>query len=319
MKKILIFTDCDFDDTTAISLLLCQHVQKHVMIIGIVCDDGFLQFPDNISWISKWLSLNGINDIPIIKGFPSTSYLLSERKFPSNWVLDYKKMLVENYNVDFSQIPPYEDLEPFIEKVKLETFVVNLLSPLRSYGILLRRYCHFRNKRSNFTGGGFITDQVPQVNSTWNGFLDPDGFRDYLMFSNCASIVLNSTFENLEFNQETLKLYKEMGKKYVLNPYVSEDLKNIFRKTMTFLQNYLDYEVRDSGLVLWDVVTTMLLLQYPMDQRSRSFSILVSWTGGTQIESQKCCGKEQVANKTNSFTFLDSEKFNTQFVKRFFE
>lgn len=322
MKKVLVFTDCDFDDTASISLLLCQHLQKQIMILGIVCEDGFLEFPDNISWITKWLCLNGVTDIPIIKGFPSTSYLLSERKFPSNWVLNYKKMLVENYNVDFSQIPPYEDLEPFIEKVKLQPFVVNLLSPIRSYGILLRRYCNFRTKQSNFTGGGFISEEVPGVDSTWNNFLDPDGFRDYLMFSSCPSIVLNSTYQTLPFNHETLKLYEELGKKYVVNPLVSKDLKNIFTKTMTFLQNFLDSEVRDSDLSLWDVVTTMLLLKFPMDQRSRNFNILVSWTGGTQIESsknQKCCGHEQIGNKTNSFTFLHSEKFNTQFVKRFFE
>ena len=45
MKKVLVFTDCDFHDTTSISLLLCQHLQKQIMILGVVCDDGFMDFP----------------------------------------------------------------------------------------------------------------------------------------------------------------------------------------------------------------------------------------------------------------------------------
>lgn len=44
MKNILVCTDCDFDDTTPIFILLCQHIQRKINILGIVCDDGFLTF-----------------------------------------------------------------------------------------------------------------------------------------------------------------------------------------------------------------------------------------------------------------------------------
>ena len=158
MKNILVFTDCDFDDTTAISVLLCQHIQKKINILGIVCDDGFLKFPDNICWISKWLSLNKVYNIHIIKGLSPSPYLLQERQFPQKWVFPYKKMLVEKYNVDFQEVPPFEDLEIFVENIKNRSFIVNLIAPIRSYSKLLRQYCHFRNMLSNASIGNIIED-----------------------------------------------------------------------------------------------------------------------------------------------------------------
>ena len=326
MKNILVFTDCDFDDTTAISVLLCQHIQRKINILGIVCDDGFLTFPDNICWISKWLSLNKVYDIPIIKGLSSTPYLLQERQFPKKWVFPYKKMLVEKYNVDFQEVPPFEDLEIFVEKIKNRSFIVNLIAPIRSYSKLLRKYCHFRNMRSNASIGNIIEDAMSSFpDSTYNAFLDPDGLRDYLLFSKSANLVLNTTYNDTTFDKRKLDLYRERAKKYILNPDIPVQSKFIFNKTMQFLENFLDNEPRDTGLKLWDVITTFLLLEYPMQQKSICQKLLISWTGKTQIESKNsyknCCDSigKKIGNNTNCFVSVNGKDFDEQFVMRFFE
>jgi hypothetical protein len=325
MENIIIFTDCDFDDTTAISILLCQHIQKKIMILGIVCEDGFLTFPDNICWISKWLSLNKVSGIPIIKGLPPTRYLLKERKFPKNWILSYKKMLIEKYNVDFREVPPYQDLETFLPMIRNTTFLVNLLGPIRSYGILLREFCNFRNMRSNATLGNLVEDGTSNgPDTTYNAFLDPDGLRDYLLFSKCPSLVFNATCNDTTFDKIKLDFYRREAKKYMLHPDIAVQLKFVFNKTMQFLQYFLDNESRDTDLKLWDVITTFLLLQYPMGQKSIRSKLLVSWTGKTQIEStnsyKKSCnvGEKNIGNDTNSFVKLNGKDFDKQFVMRFF-
>ncbi len=328
MKNILVFTDCDFDDTTAISILLCQHIQKKINILGIVCDDGFLIFPDNICWISKWLSLNKVYDIPIIKGLPPSPYLLQERHFPKKWVVQYKKMLVEKYNVDFQEVPPFEDLEKFVENIKNRSFIVNLLAPIRTFSELLRQYCHFRNMRSNASMGNLFEDGMlgSSPDSTYNAFLDPDGLRDYLLFSKRAGLVLNTTFNDTTFDRMKLDFYKKKAKKYMLNPDIPFQSKFIFNKTMQYLEFFLDYVPRqDQVLKLWDVITTFLLLKYPIQQRSVCLKLLVSWTGKTQVESntsfKNCCDSTEktIGNKTNCFVSVNGKDFDEQFVMRFFE
>ena len=325
MENILIFTDCDFDDTTAISILLCQHIQKKINILGIVCEDGFLTFPDNICWISKWLSLNKVSGIPIVKGLSPTPYLLKERKFPTNWIFAYKKMLIEKYNVDFQELPPYQDLETFLPTIRNTSFLVNLLAPVRSYGILLRESCDFRKMRSNATLGNLVEDGTSSSpDRTYNAFLDPDGLRDYLLFSKCPSLVFNATYNDTTFSKTKLDFYRTEAKKYILDPHVAVQLKFIFNKTMQFLQNFLNSESRDIDIKLWDVITTFLLLQYPMKQKSVHSNLLVSWTGKTQIEStnsyKKCCGLggKNIGSDTNSFIKLNGKDFDKQFVMRFF-
>lgn len=325
MKNIVVFTDCDFDDTTAISVLLCQHIQRKINILGIVCDDGFLTFPDNICWISKWLSLNKVYDIPIIKGLSSTPYLLQERQFPKKWVFPYKKMLVEKYNVDFQEVPPFEDLEIFVENIKNRSFIVNLIAPIRTYGTLLRQYCSFRNMPSNASIGNIIEDGMSGApDSTYNAFLDPDGLRDYLLFSKCPSLVFNKTYNDTTFDKKKVDLYRQRAKKYILDPYIPVQSKFIFNQTMQFLENFLDNEPRETVLKLWDVITTFLLLEYPMQQKSICQKLLISWTGKTQIESstyKNCCDSigKKIGNTTNCFVSLNGKDFDEQFVMRFFE
>ena len=167
--------------------------------------------------------------------------------------------------------------------------------------------------RSNATLGNLIQDGTSiGADTSYNAFLDPDGLRDYLLFSKCPHLVLNGTYNNTIFDQMKLEFYRTEGKKYIVNPNVAVHLKFIFHKTMQFLQNFLDSDLRtDMGLKLWDVITTFLLLEYPMKQKSVRSQLLVSWTGKTQIE-------ENVGNNANCFVELDGKDFDREFVMRFF-
>jgi hypothetical protein len=94
---------------------------------------------------------------------------------------------------------------------------------------------------------------------------------------------------------------------------------------MQFLKNFLDFEPRDTGVKLWDVITTFLLLEYPIEQKSICQKLLVSWTGKTQIEPKisykNCCDPigKKIGNNTNCFVSINGKDFDEQFVMRFFE
>ena len=110
-------------------------------------------------------------------------------------------MLIEKYNVDFRDVPLYQDLETFFLTIKDTEFLVNLLAPIRSYGVLLREFGIFQHMRSNATLGNFIQDGTSNgADTSYNAFLDPDGLRDYLLFSKCPHLVLNGTYNNTIFD-----------------------------------------------------------------------------------------------------------------------
>ncbi|MAI13116.1 MAG: hypothetical protein CMM15_03780 [Rhodospirillaceae bacterium] len=308
-KNVLVFTDCDLDGTAAISILLCQHVLKKINLLGIVCEDGFLSFPYNVCWMAKWLSLNKMYDIPLMKGVQPSTYLSHERRHPPDETMQYKKMLCKIYNVDFCIAPPLVDFDVFFEKIHDTEFLVLVLAPIRSYGKILRRYPLVRGRHScAAVEGTKKTNGFPL-----NAHLDPDGLRDYLFLTNHPSIVWPSTVDDVLIDQTKLEWYRKNAKPYILDATISVHLKYIFHKTLQFLDHFVKHTVHDEDFRLSDVVTTCLLLGFPIKQESASRKLLISWTGDIQMEDRNLPGVE-----TKCFWRIDKAHFDKQFVMGFF-
>lgn len=308
-KNVLVFTDCDSDGTAAISILLCQHLLKEINLLGIVCEDGFLSFPYNVCWMAKWLSLNKMCDIPIMKGIQPSTYLSRERQHAQDEIVQYRRMLCETYNVDFCVPPPLVDFDAFIEKIQDIEFLVLVLAPIRSYGKILRRYPSIRGRHSWVAVEGTNrTNEFPM-----NAHLDPDGLRDYLLLTKNPIIVWPSTVNHAVISRTKLAWYRKNAKPYILDATISVHLKYIFHKTLQFLDHFIKYTLHNEDFKLSDVVTTCLLLGFPIKQESIHRKLLISWTGDIQMEDRNLPGVE-----TKCFWNIDKAQFDKQFIMGFF-
>jgi hypothetical protein len=126
-KQYIIFTDCDEDDTMAITVMAIQQaLYNGVDILGIVVEDGFLPIDQGLHWLSYWMqSLFPQLDIPLVRGYPRDPYLNQTRYFPPSWVSEYTGLL-DTYYPLWSSVTPKEH--------PLESFMKSLLSSADSRG-----------------------------------------------------------------------------------------------------------------------------------------------------------------------------------------
>jgi hypothetical protein len=91
-KNVLLFIDSDQDDIYSLIILAAQHYLGKIKIIGIVCDDGFLSFPQNISVVNFWFkNVIQLEEVDVYRGLDRNSYLKQQRNYPIEWIHRYTK------------------------------------------------------------------------------------------------------------------------------------------------------------------------------------------------------------------------------------
>ena len=290
MTPLLIFTDSDFDDTLAVGLAVAQHQLGAIQMVGIVCDDGFLTFPENVHWMSYWVkTVLQVPTIPVVEGIPREEYLASQRFFPASWVQDYLGILHRYYGAWPSVLPdPASSILELIQRLPPHSLDIVELGPVTTLSVWLTVYPWFASKiRSIWADTGVITPtytitpvlSVPSetVNTDWNAFLNPDGLAR-MIYRPTYRVILTSQecTEKAVYTPETVAAIIALSV-----PYPNSETSV---QVLLFLERLLELEIEEQGVLsLWDVATMLLYFQQPMNQRFEKKHGEILWTGKTQL------------------------------------
>ena len=116
--RVLLFCDSYKDDLYSLTILIAQCYHRSIEIIGIVCDDGFISYPQNISiiqfWITDMLKSPGID---LFRGMDRNAYLKQQNYFPISFIDSYIDRMSERYGYDPKVLPTNLTLDDLLLKI----------------------------------------------------------------------------------------------------------------------------------------------------------------------------------------------------------
>jgi inosine-uridine nucleoside N-ribohydrolase len=276
--------------------MIAQNYFKTIRLDGIICEDGFLTFPESICMIEFWLNKLQSSNIPVYSGISRTAYLRQQRNFPEIFITSFldSMKIVFGYS-GCSSIPIVPSVEELAQKWKsypdnsifiLTTGNVNSLAwILKKHQNLSKKIHSVYSMISNVHVSGNVIPADPSMpnivpNSEYNAFLDPDSLTDICNFlSNKLKIVPLDCTNYAPLNKETIIRLKSIGDSYLKNcsdPFVINNYNLFIQLLETTIRTI------NSDLYLWDLVATMIFLQTPSDQKCTRKKLFVSWTGQLQ-------------------------------------
>ena len=317
MKNLLIFNDSDFDDTLAIGLAVAQHQLGALNIVGIVCDDGFLTFPENVQWMSYWVhTLLDLPTLPIVEGIPRESYLASQRIFPPIWVQEYLGILDQYYSPwrQSSWLPQPSFLD-LLKSLPPKSLDIVELGPVTTLAAWLTLYPWFACKiktiwaeigvlTSTYTITPDLSKPYETVNTDWNAFLNPDGLATMVRCPPYrAALTSQECTENALYTPETVAAMITLSASYPNN--------NTSVQELLFLERLLELQTEQQDILyLWDVATMLLYFEQPMNQRFEKKHCEILWTGKTKL-TQEC-------PTLRVYTYFDTLLYIPAFVNSLF-
>ena len=75
MDHVFLFNDVDKDELYSLNVLIAQDYLGSLHIDGIVAEDGFLSYPDNLCMLAFWLRELRARPIPVYRGIDRSDYL----------------------------------------------------------------------------------------------------------------------------------------------------------------------------------------------------------------------------------------------------
>lgn len=288
-KKVIIFVDSDKDDLYSLNLLVAQHYFGSIEIIGIICDDAFLQFPRNVSLLNFWLrDVLKILDVDVYKGIDRDNYLKQQRSFPQVFTESFITIMTENFGYDPNVFPSFKNLDNLIDKIRnCGDIYVLTTANLSTLNYLLNCHGWIKNKikavysmignyavRGNVLPCNFLKPYVVP-DSEYNAYLDPDAFSEIVRLENVNIIPLDCT-NFAPLNQNTINHIKKISKickRYTTDPFILNNYNNFIK--LTNLTRFTD----NSKLYMWDTVATAIFLCLDINQKYIERKIDVSWTG----------------------------------------
>jgi len=322
--NVLLFIDSDIDDIYSLSVLASQHFLGKIKIIGIVCDDGFLSYPQNISIVDYWfknvLHLYGID---IYRGLDRDSYLKQQRFYPGEWISNFLENFKNKFGYDPTFIPEYKSTDELIKKInKLPNQSLSVLTTgnLTTFSYLLTLYPFLTSKFlkvysmiGNYKVPGNVIPEVssdPTIvsDSEYNAFIDRDSFSNVIQKTKINIVPLDCT-NYAPLTSETIEDLITIG-----NPYYekskSKFLKNVYINFIKLLK--MSIGGPDSKLYLWDLVTTVLFLNKNIQQKSIIRNVDINWTG-------KIIQNDKSINRCNIYSYIDYHKLIIEINKCIFE
>lgn len=325
--KVLYFTDSDKDDIYSLTVLISQCYLNGIEIIGVVCDDGFLSYPQNISIVQFWLNnILNFTGIDVYRGLNRDNYLKQQRYFPELFITSYIDLMVTNFNYDPSVIPTYKNLDELILKLNNEdTNSISVLSTgnLTTFSYLLLSNPTLKSKIKtiySMIGNYDLSGNVlpanllePNIlsNSEYNAYLDPDSFSNIVRINNMKlNIVPLDCTNYAPLTNNTITQLQVIGTPYY-NKCLDVFVRNIYTQFIALLETTL--LTKNTKLYMWDLVATILFLKKLISQTYISPNIDISWTGKINTNvieyNQKCnlynyCNYDQLLNAIIESIFI---------------
>lgn len=312
--RVLLFCDSDKDDLYSLTILIAQCEHHSIEIIGIVCDDGFLSYPQNISimqfWINRILKFQGID---LFRGVDRNAYLKQQNQFPESFISSYIDMMNNRYGYDPKIVPTYKTLEQLLLKIDGyadRTISVLTTGNLTTLSHLISTDAKFENKLKsihsmigNYAVNGNVVaaskfDPTIVANSEYNAFLDPDSFSHIVR--SCHDILHIIPLDCTNYaplTRRTLGRLNELGSKHY-HETKNNFIKNIYTQFIRLLGDTID--TINTRLYMWDIVATLLFLDKSMDQQYIVPTISISWTGRIIDDNQM--------NRCRLFNQIDYDK-----------
>lgn len=285
-KKVIIFMDADKDDLYSLNLLIAQHYVKNINIIGIVCDDGFLDYPQNVIMTNFWVyDILKMYNVDIYKGIHRNLFLKEKRFFPSDFISSFIEVMKKDFNYNPNKKPIYTDIQELINKInKINdniyvlttgnlTSLSYIISNIRNTNIL-KIYSMIGNYKVK---GNVINplniDIIP--NSEYNAYLDPDSFSKTIQLTNVHIVPLDCT-NYAPLNDDTITKIIHLGNAYIENTndkFILDNYGNFVKllKSTTLTIN--------TKLYMWDSVAALIFLGVDINQKYYKDNIDISWTG----------------------------------------
>lgn len=320
--KVLFFTDTDKDDIYSLTVLIAQCVMNGLEIIGIVCDDGFLSYPQNISvaqfWLKDVLNFNGID---VYRGRDRDQDLKQNRNFPESFITSYLDVLNNRFDYMLTDPPTYKSLYELMVKISREppnSISVLTTGNMTTLSYLLTEYTTLKSKIKtifSMIGNYDVAGNVLPVNgilpnSEYNAYLDPGSFSNVARINRTTlQIVPLDCTNNAPLTTETIAKLQDLGAPYYANCQ-NEQLKNIYSQFVTMLTSTLITE--NTTLYMWDLVATILFLKKSVGQTYITQSIDIADSGKINAnyvdDNQKCI----------LYTYCDYDKLLTAIIETLF-
>lgn len=298
MKQVLFFTDADKDDLFVLTCLITQMHLGCINLIGIVCDDGFLNFPQNVHmiyfWLTKVLQLKCLP--PLLRGSPRSAYLEQQRTFPENFISSYISTMEKVFGYEPcppAPIPPLVPLDFFMTSVlqmNCHTLSVLITGPCTTFATLLHQYPSFSsivhdmtNMGGNYAVPGNIVPANPNdpqivANAEYNAWLNPDALTvisTHLHPFKWSIVPLDCT-QYVPLDEKTIQTFETLG-----TPFYQECqdpfLRNAYTQLVLLLQTTL--QTLNTKLYLWDETALVIFYGLPVNARYICQNIYISWTG----------------------------------------
>lgn len=320
--KALFFTDSDKDDIYSLTVLIAQCVMNGLEIIGIVCDDGFLSYPQNISVVQFWLKdILKFNGIDVYRGRDRNQDLKQNRNFPETFITSYLDVLNNEFTYMLTDPPTYKSLDELMVKISREppnSISVLTTGNMTTLSYLLTEYTTLKSKiktifsmigNYNVPGNVLPVNGIPP-NSEYNAYLDPASFSNVAIINrtNLQIVPLDCT-NNAPLTEETIAKLQELGAPYYENCQ-NEQLKNIYNQFVTMLTSTLITE--NTTLYMWDLVATILFIKKSVGQTYITQSIDIADSGkidANYVDDNKKC---------IIYTYCDYDKLLTAIIESLF-
>ena len=325
--KVLFFCDSDKDNLYSLTILIAQCYLNSIEIIGIVCEDGFLSYPQNVSIVQFWLNtILKFPNIDIYRGLDRDSYIKQQRVFPESFITSYIDNMNTTFGYDPTVIPTYKTLDQLL--IKINKYNNNSLSILTTGNLTTLSYLisintsSFENKiktiysmignynvEGNIVPSSLVNPNIV-ANSEYNAFLDPDSFSNVVNRTHSIlNIVPLDCTNYAPLTQNTIVQLTKIGLNYYNNRQ-NDFIKNIYTQFIALLNTTLLTE--NSKLYMWDLVATILFLKKQINQKYITPSIDITWTG--KIDSNKC----NKMNKCMLYNYLNYNKLLNAIIECIF-
>ena len=310
--KVLLFTDADKDDLYSLVILVAQAYRKNIKMLGIVCEDGFLSYPENVSITNFWLTdILNYDKIKIYRGIDRDPYLKQQRNFPPLFVSSYLEVMKNNFGYQRSNFAG-ENLDELVEKLRDEddkSISILTTGNVTTLAHLLKKHKFFKSKvKEVFTmGGNFkVPGNVPPEdplrprvvpNAEFNFYLDPTSVSTVLTYLGEKLHICPLDATNFApLDRQTILAIRAAAEEHIAtikDPFI----KNLHEQFLKLLESTL--LTVNTKLFLWDLVATLLFLGADLNEKSIKENVEIIWTG--QIVRTLPTDR----NKCIIFTFID--------------
>ena len=304
--------DADKDDLYSFNLLLNQHLKNNIKILAIVCDDGFLSYPDNVRITNFWVNdILKATDIKIYRGLDRNSFLKENKNFPKEIIVDYLNEMKDSFGYNDKINPKYYSMNELIELMQdnneLEILTTGNMTTLNNIlsnkPNLVKNIKKIYSMIGNYKVDGNLIQEIngPKIfNSEYNSFLDSNSFRNIIKLYHLDIIPLDCT-NYIPLNRKIIGQIEDSCK--LSNKKINDELIiNNFENYIKLLKSTIDTE--EGELYMWDSVATLIFLGYDIGQMFTEENIDICWTGKIKEGS----------NPANIYNHADINKFINNIV-----